>query len=351
MAELTLFTKYTTLENRVTNYCGLMLKLMYEERPTSFAEVMHEITGNEDLLVGPRFLQQTRQGHSVPDLTIDQNSFRIVFEVKLSDWFTSSQITAHIEGLAAQNDAEHKTLILLTNEVKPATKTNLADAYELAADRGVELQTLTFFQFLNSLKTVRSRYSDALGTTVDELEHFLESEGLLPDWKYRLAVVNCARETAEIRDYQLHFCPDTGGSYSFRRCRFFGAYTGNKTVTDIADIEGIVVASLDDSGRIEYSVSWNNEGVLGSGLDDDHLLRRAREAFEGNQRRREELDGVDMQVFLLANMTQTEFVRSGKGGLYGTKTYFKVENPNLGSAPKLASALDGESWPADKVIN
>ena len=58
-----------------------------------------------------------------------------------------------------------------------------------------------------------------------------------------------------------------------------------------------------------------------------------------------------MQVFLLANMTQTEFVRSGKGGLYGTKTYFKVENPNLGSAPKLASALDGESWPADKVIN
>ena len=50
MAELTLFTKYTTLENRVTNYCGLMLKLMYEERPTSFAEVMHEMSAAADVV-------------------------------------------------------------------------------------------------------------------------------------------------------------------------------------------------------------------------------------------------------------------------------------------------------------
>ena len=95
--EISLFSDYHTKENSLTNHCGLILKLLYEENPKSFEEAISSLTST-DFIINPTFEQQVRKGTSIPDLVIEQKSFSIFFETKLTDWFHNDQINRHIEG-------------------------------------------------------------------------------------------------------------------------------------------------------------------------------------------------------------------------------------------------------------
>ncbi len=73
---ISLFTEYHSAENTLTNYCGLILKLLYEEYPQGFEEVIINLTGDSSkaIIVNPEFSQQSRKRSSVPDLLIVQQS-------------------------------------------------------------------------------------------------------------------------------------------------------------------------------------------------------------------------------------------------------------------------------------
>ena len=112
--EVSLFSDYHSKENSLTNYCGLILKLLYREHPESFAEVVTSLVDDEiDLTIGPVFRQQKKASSSIPDLSIVQRAFAIFFETKLDDWFYSDQIRRHMEGLS--DKAELRILFLLCN--------------------------------------------------------------------------------------------------------------------------------------------------------------------------------------------------------------------------------------------
>lgn len=56
--EISLFADYHQKENSVTNYCGLMMKLIYEESPKRFEELLATlIQSDKDIPVGPIFSQ------------------------------------------------------------------------------------------------------------------------------------------------------------------------------------------------------------------------------------------------------------------------------------------------------
>ena len=65
---ISLFSGYSKGENRTTNYCLLVLKMLYEENPKFLAEVMSTLVG-EDLgeRIGVKFRQQERKDSAVPD--------------------------------------------------------------------------------------------------------------------------------------------------------------------------------------------------------------------------------------------------------------------------------------------
>jgi hypothetical protein len=90
---ISLFADYHGGENSVTNYCGLIMKILYEESPKSFEEVLVSLLASDTkLTVGPNFSQQTRQKRTIPDLAITQRSFSVFFETKLTDWFYKEQL-------------------------------------------------------------------------------------------------------------------------------------------------------------------------------------------------------------------------------------------------------------------
>jgi negative regulator of replication initiation len=237
---ISLFTNYRTEENMVTNYCGLIMKLLYEENPKSFEEALVSLISLEaKLIVGPSFSQQTKQKKSIPDLAIVQRSFSIFFETKLTNWFYDEQTFRHIADINSQ--AQDKILFLLSNFEADEPEIEFTDQILHAQQQyQVVIQPISFEEFVQALENVRS--SEEYKKMLDEFKAYLDRSNLLPKWKYLLDVVNCAGSLQEIQS-NVYICPDTGGSYSHRRAKYLGSYA-HKQVDKIFEIKAVVSIEL-----------------------------------------------------------------------------------------------------------
>src|SRR5229473_499551 len=98
--QITLFSGYSQRENRTTNYCLLILKMLYEENPKFLAQVLATLVGEElGERIGVKFRQQKKTATSVPDGLILQPAFTIYIETKNFDWFYDAQLEKHLASL------------------------------------------------------------------------------------------------------------------------------------------------------------------------------------------------------------------------------------------------------------
>ena len=58
--EIGLFNDYHTKENILSNHCGVILKILYEENPKSFEEAIATLT-SQDFIIIPSFKQQIKK--------------------------------------------------------------------------------------------------------------------------------------------------------------------------------------------------------------------------------------------------------------------------------------------------
>src|SRR5690554_8184097 len=77
--EISLFADYHKKENSLTNYCGLLMKMLYEDSPRKFEELLATLLKTDtNIIVGPTFTQQTKTVKSIPDLAITRSEERRV---------------------------------------------------------------------------------------------------------------------------------------------------------------------------------------------------------------------------------------------------------------------------------
>ena len=306
-----------------------MMKLIYEESPRRFSDLLDSLTaGQGNLLVGPIFEQQRKQQNSIPDLLIHQHAFTIAFETKLTDWFYSDQLNSHLAGLAQNRGT--LILFLLSNFESDATTTFKAEV-EAARANNILLIPISYEDLLKSLEEVCSTLY--LTDILDEFRGYLDSNQLLPRWKYLLDVVNCVGTMHEIQA-GAYICPDTKGAYSHRRARFLGPYA-NKAVRRIYEVDAVVSLSPDQ----EYmQVKWNNQVTLA----DKVLFERAKTLIE--QLRPVQSKEIPLQVFLLGNSAETLFEKRTPGGMLSSKTYFWNVGVGQQTIDELATYLTNKSW-------
>jgi predicted type IV restriction endonuclease len=165
------------------------------------------------------------------------------------------------------------------------------------------------------------------------------------DWHNKLCAVNCAATTDAIRQYKIYRCPARGGAFSFKRCRFFGIYSG-KRVAVVAEIEGVVDVNKDFTSAL----GCNN--TLGGRSDGDLMgeavarLRAYRDKFDDtDSEHREWFERCGVaRVFVLGEQFNTCFEKDSPGGMFGTKQYFDVGAIKAESAGDLARKLDRRRW-------
>lgn len=329
--EISLFSNYHSKENNVTNYCGLILKLLYEENPNSFEEVLASLVENDiSLTVGPKFTQQKKTKKSIPDLAITQTPFSIFFETKLDDWFYSDQIERHIKGFNKRTDL--KILFLLANFETNNLDERFKKEIKMAEDEDIILQPITFEDFVEALQNID--FSMQFKKMLEEFKSYLDRNDYLPKWKYLLDVVNCSKSMNEINEH-VYMCPDTGGAYSYRRAKYFGPYS-NKKVSKIFEIDAVVVV---DTKLSDFSLKWNN-----TKKDPSILYKKAEDKIKSFENRIEENETTALQVFLLSNPKNTNFYKSSSGGMMQSKKYFWDVAVDCDDSAELADKLENVAW-------
>lgn len=332
--EISLFNDYHTKENILSNHCGVILKLLYEENPKSFEEAISTLT-SQDFLINPSFKQQVRKNKSVPDIIIEQNSFSIFFETKTFDWFYDNQIDRHLEGF--KKETTYNILFLIANFETDAPEEKFASQIKTARDKhNITLSPISFEQLVGVLENIES--SEDYKKYLIEFRDFLERNNYLPTWKYLLDVVNCSSTIAEVHEHNVYMCPDSGGMYKHQRALFFGGYK-SKNVRFIHEIKALVIV---EEGGKTANVKWKNFEEL----NEKQLIHEAKEKINLFDYRKKEIQERNIQVFLLQNPYEANFKKASSGGLYGSKKYFKdiARKHDAKNSKELAEKLKTETW-------
>lgn len=328
---ISLFADYHGTENSVTNFCGLMLKLVYQESPKLFYQLLDILFEGEAEVpfCGPTFEQQKGKSKSIPDLEIRQESFQILVETKLTDWFHKDQLENHIAGFSDRVDS--KILILLCNfEDKNYNQARQDFRDRMKKEKNISAVEVTFEDLLKGLSEVC--ITPQLHEYLNEFEEFLDRKALLPIWKHRLDVVNCGGTKNEILEDSVYMCPNRGGQYRHERARYFGTYW-DKNVAYIYHIDAIVVCDINFQG---CELKWKND------INDpeEELFERAKAFIR--KYRIGEIKQNGLQVFLLSEQREVNFKKDTKGGLFGSKKYFAIsEATDIDSCAKL---IKGKKW-------
>ncbi len=331
--EISIFSDYKQGENSLTNYCGLLMKLLYEDSPRRFEDLIAALVSNDSALsVGPRFAQQTKMVASVPDLSITQKSFSILFETKNTDWFYKSQIESHLKGFP--DNVDYKVLFLLSNFDEDDLDSRFSESINKAKKHDVVLQPISFEDFVGALEAVCT--SDHLITLLEEFKVYLDRSNRLPKWKYLLDVVNCAGTKDEIRE-NVYMCPDTGGAYSHRKAKYFGAYAAKK-VYKIFEIKAVVVIGIINSD--DNKVVWRKPEI--SKESEDSLIVEAKNQVLRFRAKEHGNNGI--QVFLLENGAETKFIKDTSGGMMQSKKYFWDIAKDCNTSLELAKKLNNKNW-------
>jgi hypothetical protein len=331
--EISLFPRYSSKENRTTNYTMLLVRLLYEESPSLYQLFLDALLPESGISALPRFEQQKAKKASVPDGYIAQRAYTIYFETKTSNWFYDEQLRSHLRALADER-SELRALIALS-PFEDGGQAALNERYQQdpkVRAPSLRFRALSFSEFLECVPELSPETQ--LARIRAEYEAYLAAEGLLSSWQSLLDVVNCATWPEHFTHHRVYTCPTEGASYSHRRSRYLGLYKG-KRVSHVAEIRGVVRVPV--TGR--PAVMWANEDGNSSTLIKD-AVERSRQAW-GKSYLEE-----DRQVFVLGEPFETNFVKRTKGGMIGSKQYFDLKK--LGAVPasagELAAALRGRPW-------
>lgn len=326
-----LFPTYSKKENQTTNHCLLILKMLYEENPKFLSEALSGLLGeNFSGAVGVQFTQQKRGKTSIPDGEITQEPFSILIETKLGSDFDEIQLREHLKTL--KDKQGQRVLLALGNfehdiPSHPAFPTIEKEAKEY----NVYFAAISFEHFFQAIQPGQLPYlSKHLVDAVSDLGEYFDENNLLPSWKYRLDVINCKMSFNNVLQNKVYTCPAQGGQYNHRRSLYFGAYR-NKTVEQVARIEAVVDLEVESKSNL---VVWKNND-----LPEAELISIAVERYKqtGNS-------FYPVRVFVLDDLSPTDFRKISSGGMFGSKKYFDIEKLQVADVEDLATKLKGKTW-------
>ena len=334
-ANISLFSGYNTKENRLTNYCMLVLKTLYDNNPKYLGEFLSSINENLSGLVGVKFTQQEKKKSSIPDGFISQDSFVIYIETKNYDWFYDSQLEAHLTALNKEKNGK-KFLIALGNfESTPQNKFDRIKGIcrETYKD-SIFFTALSFEDFINTCQSLTGLTKDLIDI-ISEFREYLDESNLLDTWVRKLDVINCASYYEEILQGHIYMCPAMDGAYSHERCKYFGMYK-DKKVSKIAEI----LAVVDLDSPTVSKIKWKNDDKN----DKEHKDYAIKKHFEWRA------NDYPTRVFILGCLHNTSFNKTSKGGMIGSKRYFDISNLNTKTAEELAKKQQDKAWPMDSAL-
>ncbi len=181
------FQRYHAKENVATANTMLLLSRLYQCSSDKFFRFLKSEFFSDSFEPEIVFNLQEKSVDSIPDATITQESFKIVVETKMSDWFYSDQLMRHLNSFS---DEKYKVMITLAPELMEEDKKNIFEQqlrkYNATQTSHVIHINTTFEGIANAIQEVIDDRDYEMQEVLDDYLNYCYNDGLITvsdSWK------------------------------------------------------------------------------------------------------------------------------------------------------------------------
>ncbi len=329
------FQRYHEKENVATANTMLLLSRLYSYSSDKFFRFLRSEFFSDAFEPEIVFNLQEKSVDSIPDATITQESFKIVVETKMSDWFYLDQLKRHLK---AFDDEKYKVMITLAPELMNPEKKKEFEEY-------LKEYNATQTHQVMHINTIFERIVDAIRDVIDDRDY--EMQDVLDDYlnycyKDKLIVVSDSWKRMRVQlagttfDFNLreNFYYDNIDR-GFSAHDYLGLYK-EKSVRAIGKINAIITAVSTETG-LEYKVE--------SGELTDERKQQIDRAIEDGKNYGYELDAT--RYFFVDKFYETDFKKITPRAPMGSRVFDLtqiLETEKLPGTQEIAELLNDKTW-------
>ena len=329
------FQRYHEKENVATANTMLLLSRLYSYSSDKFFRFLKSEFFSDSFEPEIVFNLQEKSIESIPDATITQESFKIVVETKMSDWFYSDQLLRHLKSF---RDEKYKVMITLAPEMMNPEKKKEFDEH-------LKEYNATQTHPVMHVNTIFERLVEAIQDVIDDKDY--EMQEVLDDYlnycyKDKLIIVSDSwkRMRVQLAGTTFNFNVKENLYYDnidrgFSAHDYLGLYK-EKSVRAIGKITAIITAVTTETG-IEYKAE------LGS-LSDERQQQIAR-AIEDAKNYGYVLDAN--RYFFVDKFYETDFKKITPRAPMGSRIFDLtqiLETEQLPETQEIAEKLATKTW-------
>lgn len=329
------FQRYHEKENVATANTMLLLSRLYSYSSDKFFRFLKSVFFSDAFEPEIVFRLQEKSVESIPDATITQESFKIVVETKMFDWFYSDQLLRHLKSFS---DEKYKVMITLAPELmNPEKKKEFEEQlkeYNATQTYPVMHVNTTFEGIIDAIREIIDDKDYEMQEVLDDYLNYCYNDKLIivsDSWK-RMRV-QLAGTTFDFNVSENLYYDNIERGFSAHD--YLGLYK-EKSVRAIGKIKAIITAFTTEAG-IEYKAE------LGE-LTDDRKQQICK-AIEDGKSYGYELTGE--RYFFVDKFYVTDFKKITPRAPMGTRLFDLIqilETEQLPETQKIAELLKVKTW-------
>ncbi len=248
------FQRYHAKENVATANTMLLLSRLYSYSSDKFFRFLKSEYFSDSFNPEITFTLQEKSIESVPDATITQESFKIVVETKMSDWFDEKQLVSHLKSF---HDEKYKVIITIAPELMDTVKKvdfekRLKEHNKKLTHPIVHINT-TFEKLANAVNDTLDDRDYEMQNVLEDYLNYCYTDGLIPEsdaWKYMRMQLAGVTFDFNCKMNVYYNNADRG----FRAHEILGLYK-NKSVRAVGKIIARITA-VQTNNDIEYNAEF-----------------------------------------------------------------------------------------------
>lgn len=244
------FQRYHEKENVATANTMLLLSRLYSYSSDKFFRFLKSEFFSDSFEPEIVFNLQEKSVESIPDATITQESFKIVVETKMSDWFYKDQLLRHLKSFS---DEKYKVIMtlapeLMSSEKKKEFEEHLKEYNDTQTHPVIHVNTI-FERIVDAMRDVIDDRDYEMQEVLDDYLNYCYKDKLIivsDSWKRMRAQLAGTTYDFNLRENLYYDDVDRG----FSAHDYLGLYK-EKSVRAIGKIIAIITAVTSETG-IEY---------------------------------------------------------------------------------------------------
>ncbi|MCR4726008.1 MAG: hypothetical protein K5753_02180 [Clostridia bacterium] len=339
------FQRYHQKENVATANTMLLLSRFYQYSSDKFFQFIKDEFFSNTFEPEIQFRLQEKSGdkRSIPDATITQESFKIVIETKIKDWFYTDQLKRHLTSFTNEN---HRAVLALCSElmadktidefikVLDAHNQNISEEAKQKPVRPIGFNYTTFEDLANDIRKHLDDNDFQMQEVLNDYEEFLVNTNLITEKNMR---VQLARKSIDFNVKEN--CYYDGADRGFGKHDYLGLYC-DKSVRAVGKVIARITALVNEAGTMVYEVE--------SGELTDERKAVIERAIQDAAKKGWNLRTIKHRYFFVDKFYETDFKKTSLRAPMGSRVFDLKKLLNitgeLPSTEELARLLKTITW-------